>query len=98
MEILASIDHRAGRHLQAIDQYRQALELRKTIGDTYLEADTLEKLGCSYFALGDYGQARRIWQLALQFYRQQGREEDVARAWQYLPRVNSARAILDESP
>lgn len=71
--VLGYIAHRTGRHRDAVDHYRQALLLRRSLGQTDKFADTLDNLGHSYVALGRWNAARQAWLEVLELHRQVGR-------------------------
>ena len=62
--------------------YRQA-------GNAYIEADTLERLGRTHLAMGSRGEARAVWQLALDLYRTQGRLTEAGALDDELRRLHS---------
>jgi DNA-binding SARP family transcriptional activator/Tfp pilus assembly protein PilF len=84
LDSLGFIAHRVGDHLQAIDHHNQALALFLTVSDTYGVAATLDNAGHPHAALGHHDQARKVWQEALELYREQGRDEDAARVQRQL--------------
>ncbi|MFC0430878.1 BTAD domain-containing putative transcriptional regulator [Kutzneria buriramensis] len=81
---LGYTDHHTGHHRQAIDRYQHALDLFRSLGDTYEAADTLDGLGHPHAALGQHEQARTVWREALELYRQQGRIADAERVQRQL--------------
>jgi tetratricopeptide (TPR) repeat protein len=48
---------RLGKHVEALDNFRRALDIRRTIGDRRREVDTLTMLGVAYLAQGDHAAA-----------------------------------------
>lgn len=74
----------AASHHQALDHYQQALTLFRTLGNTYLIADTLDNLGHPHAALGQHERARTVWREALELYREQGRDTDAQRVQQHV--------------
>ena len=76
---LGYIDFHTGHHDEAVQYYRQALSLKRSLGHVDEYADTLDKLGHPHVALGQHDQARSVWSEALELYRQQGRFEDADR-------------------
>ncbi|MEV6872199.1 hypothetical protein [Amycolatopsis sp. NPDC051128] len=68
--------------------YRQALVLYRELGCSYDEADTLERLGDTYLALGDADQAHDTWQWTLKLYHTQNRPHET---------VSMASAPFDEA-
>ena len=77
----------AASHHQALDHYQQALTLFRTLGNTYLIADTLDNLGHPHAALG-HEQARAVWREALELYRKQSRDTDAQRVQRQLDELN----------
>jgi hypothetical protein len=55
-----------------VARHLQGLALFRRIGDRSGEATALNSLGESYLAVGQPGQGRRQWQLALELYEQLG--------------------------
>ena len=49
---------------EAVECYRQALDLLRTIGHRYEQADTLTRLGDTHHAAGDLDAARDAWEQA----------------------------------
>ncbi len=68
--------HRAGQPFRAVHHYRRAIVLRRANGNTYLEADTLLRLGEVYAELDRPGPATRAWTRAIDLYRTQRRDMD----------------------
>ena len=93
---LGYIAHHTGHHRQAVRRYRRALTLFRDIGHSSESANTLDNLGHPYKALGEYGQARAVWQEALELYRQQERADDAHRLQQQLATVE--RSLLSSGP
>ncbi|WP_228122320.1 ATP-binding protein [Saccharothrix syringae] len=79
LDSLGWIDHHTGHHARAVGHYRQALAVRRELGDIYGVADTLDRLGHPHAALGHYDQARAVWRKALRLYQEQGRDNDAER-------------------
>src|SRR5262249_51734422 len=59
----------SGRHDDAIDYFRQAIELYDEEGNVAVVAGLHERLGRAHLGLGDRAEARRAWQRALAQYR-----------------------------
>ncbi|WP_337822442.1 AfsR/SARP family transcriptional regulator [Amycolatopsis sp. A1MSW2902] len=91
LDSLAHIAHHTGRHIDAIEHYREALALYRESGNTYLEADTLEHLGHTHRAMGDSAEARSVWQLALDLFRAQGRFAEVNGVETALARLDAGK-------
>jgi hypothetical protein len=64
--------------------YLQALVLYRTLGYVYEVANTLDNIGHPHTALGQHCEAREAWQVALELYREQGRDDDAARVQRQL--------------
>ncbi|HEX7309243.1 MAG TPA: tetratricopeptide repeat protein, partial [Lentzea sp.] len=69
-----------GDHGCAMAYHESALTIRRQLGNSYAEADTLAQLGETYTALRRFGWARTCWGAALALYRAQNRAVDVERA------------------
>ncbi|WP_409463441.1 BTAD domain-containing putative transcriptional regulator [Amycolatopsis sp. GA6-003] len=91
LDSLAHIAHHTGRHADAVEHYREALALYRESGNTYLEADTLEHLGHTHRAMGEAGEARTVWQLALDLFRAQGRFAEVNAVETALARLGAGK-------
>ncbi len=90
LDSLGLIAQRREDHRQAVNYYRQALSLLRTLGDAYLIAETLDNVGHSYAALGSHMQAHTVWQEALELYRDQGRNNDALRVQQQIGELDTA--------
>ncbi|WP_123741684.1 hypothetical protein [Saccharothrix texasensis] len=71
--------------------YRQALALRRSLGNDYDAASTLGHLGSPHAALGEHDHARAAWREALVMCRQQGRESDAEEVLRQLDALDHAR-------
>jgi DNA-binding SARP family transcriptional activator len=65
LDSLGYIYHRLGHHKQAAASYREALDLRRMLGERYNEATTLNQLGDAELACDNPDAARDSWALAL---------------------------------
>ncbi len=74
--LLASI----GDYACAMAYHESALTIRRELGNSYAEADTLAQLGLTYSAMGRPAWARSCWSAALALYRSQNRVADVEKA------------------
>ncbi|WIX90427.1 BTAD domain-containing putative transcriptional regulator [Amycolatopsis sp. DG1A-15b] len=81
---LGYVAHHSDRFADAVNYYQLALLLFRAVGNTYLEAGTLDDLGSAYAALSDHERARVKWRRALALYQAQHRAGDAARARQQL--------------
>jgi tetratricopeptide (TPR) repeat protein len=79
LDSLGYIDTRTGHYAQAVTQFQLALVLRRTRGDSYQVANTLEHLGEAQAALGQHDDARQSWQEALELHQEQHRDADATR-------------------
>ncbi|GLW89734.1 tetratricopeptide repeat protein [Actinokineospora globicatena] len=84
LDSLGYIAHHTGDHGLAIDLFGQALAGYRALGHNYFVAFTLDNLGHPHAALGHRDRARAIWAEALVFFREQGRDNDVARVQRQL--------------
>ena len=84
LDTLGYIAHYRGEYEEALEYFRESLELCRNLGATYYEADTLEHLGQSMAALNRRAEARLIWQQALRLNRVQERITDANRIEQHL--------------
>ncbi|GAB3840733.1 BTAD domain-containing putative transcriptional regulator [Dactylosporangium cerinum] len=75
---LGYIARHRGRPAEALRHYGRALELRRMLGDTYQEGDTLTHLGEVYEELGRPKDAAAAWRAALALYEEQGRTREAA--------------------
>ncbi|QPP06565.1 tetratricopeptide repeat protein [Streptomyces bathyalis] len=75
---LGYIDHHTGEPRTAAGHFRRAIALYSDIGDITGQADALDHLG-SALAVYDPGEARHIWQQALELYSAQHRNADAQR-------------------
>jgi len=62
---------RQGQLQQALETYQQVLRIRRELGNSLQEAETLNKLGEVYNGLSQYSQAQDVLQQALAIFRQQ---------------------------
>ncbi|MGW6931190.1 tetratricopeptide repeat protein [Lentzea sp. NPDC054927] len=69
-----------GDHGCAMAYHESALTIRRELGNSYAEADTLAQLGGTYAAMGRIAWAKSCWGAALALYRAQCRSADVERA------------------
>jgi len=72
---LGFLEDEQGRYRQALDQYRQGLDLRRDLGDQVTVAESLTDVGFVHFLLGEYEQAKASWDPALEFFRESGNRE-----------------------
>lgn len=70
---LGFISHKMGLYAEALKHYDSAVTLRQEIGNAYQEADSLVRMGATYVANGEDGQARRAWYRAAGLLRVQKR-------------------------
>jgi tetratricopeptide (TPR) repeat protein len=63
-DTLARVLHGRGDYVAAIEHFTRSAEIKQTLGESYLEAMTLARLGDSYIAVGDTPAAARVWQQA----------------------------------
>ncbi|MFD9889779.1 ATP-binding protein [Amycolatopsis sp. NPDC059027] len=73
LDILGYIAHLTEENDSALDHYEHALNLRRELGSTYLEAETLVRIGDLHATLGRLPQARHAWQRARTIYQNQHR-------------------------
>lgn len=64
--------------------YQHDRPLLVALGHDTHTADTLDTIGHPHADLGEYQQARTVWQQAMELYRQHGRDEDVERVQRQL--------------
>ncbi|MEU7524264.1 tetratricopeptide repeat protein [Saccharothrix sp. NPDC042600] len=76
--------HHSGHHREAVEHYRQALDLWRDLGNLHEAADVLDHLGHPHLALGQHERARTAWHEARDLYLRQGRDEDAARVQHHL--------------
>ena len=69
------LEEEQGRYRAALDRFRQALELRRELGDERAYAESLNNVGFAYFLLGDHDNAGVYWQRALELYQRGGNRE-----------------------
>ncbi|MFS8097852.1 tetratricopeptide repeat protein [Lentzea alba] len=62
LDTLGHVELHSGRPARAVERYRQALELRRELGDTYEIANTLFGLGRALAVLDEPGRAREVWE------------------------------------
>ncbi|HUN35083.1 MAG TPA: BTAD domain-containing putative transcriptional regulator [Trebonia sp.] len=79
LDSLAYIEHHTGHQREAIDYYRQALALRRSLSHVSATAIMLERLGHPQAELGQHDEARAAWREALTLYRELGYTEDAER-------------------
>jgi tetratricopeptide (TPR) repeat protein len=84
LDSLGYITHNSGRHNEALRYYREALALRRSVGDAYNEADTLSRLGDIHAALGQAKEAIATWHQALELYQTQNRGTHADRIYRNL--------------
>ncbi|MEV4513438.1 BTAD domain-containing putative transcriptional regulator [Dactylosporangium sp. NPDC049525] len=75
---LGYIAHHGWRPADALEHYRAALDLRRALGDTYEEADTLVHLADVLLTLGRDAEATSARRSALTLYESQGRTREAA--------------------
>ncbi len=85
LDSLGYLDHRSGRHTSALDYYQQALDAYERLNFDYQKADTLERIGDTYLALGEPGRADDMWRQAIRLYEAQRRTAEADRLRQQLP-------------
>lgn len=76
LDSLGHAAHRSGDLPRAVEHYRRSVMLRRARGSTYLEADTLVRLGEAYADLGEHARTMAVWHRALGLYRMQHRFGD----------------------
>jgi hypothetical protein len=54
------------------------------MGNDYVAAELLDKIGGPHLALGHHDQAREAWREAVELYRQQGRDDAAERVQRQL--------------
>ena len=64
LKTLGDTHHYLCNHSEAVDYYRQALELDQHLGDHYAEAETLARLGDAYAAAAEPDAAQDAWRQA----------------------------------
>jgi DNA-binding SARP family transcriptional activator/tetratricopeptide (TPR) repeat protein len=63
-DTLGRLHHCRGEYQAAIEHFVRSAEIKGTLGESYLEAMTLARLGDSYLAVGDTPAAARVWRTA----------------------------------
>lgn len=76
---LAYIAHHDGRYADAAASYQHAISGYHQTGNTYHLANSLDRVGDTYLAMGDQDAVRVHWQEAVELFRQQGRDSDADR-------------------
>jgi tetratricopeptide (TPR) repeat protein len=76
---LADLAQEGCKPAEALTYLLRALVLRREVGDTYHEANALDRLGFVYTALGQPQQAREAWNEAMIIYQAQLRADDAGR-------------------
>ncbi|HEX3791864.1 MAG TPA: BTAD domain-containing putative transcriptional regulator [Pseudonocardiaceae bacterium] len=79
LDSLGFVAHRTADHRGSLANYQQALAIWRVTGDSYEEADTLDRLAGCHLALGQPRQARECWRSALELYENQHRVTDADR-------------------
>ncbi|GLY97872.1 BTAD domain-containing putative transcriptional regulator [Actinoplanes sp. NBRC 103695] len=73
LDSLGSLEHRLGRHAQALAWFQLCLPVMDEIGDDHFLAEVWQRIGDEQAALGDLGAARGSWQQAVTLFEQQRR-------------------------
>ncbi len=97
LDSLGYIANHTGNHHDAVEHYRSALGLYRAASADYYFADTLGRLGHAYYALGRFEQTRMVWLEALEFFRQQGRDEDAEQVRRQLDDLDNPGAATDSN-
>jgi DNA-binding SARP family transcriptional activator/tetratricopeptide (TPR) repeat protein len=63
-DTLGRVHHGRGNYRAAIEHFIRSAEIKQALGESYLEAMTLARLGDTYVADGDAPAAARVWQKA----------------------------------
>jgi tetratricopeptide (TPR) repeat protein len=79
LEELGHLEQRRGRLAQALDYNRQAAAICHDLGDTYQEAEILDRTAQIHLDLDQRDQARTTWLQVLALYQAQQRTADAAR-------------------
>jgi len=75
---LASVHLARGEAARAVQGYRETVGLARDIGDKYLLADAVHRLGQALLAAGETAQARETWTEALTLFENIGHEQATA--------------------
>jgi DNA-binding SARP family transcriptional activator len=81
---LGFIAHGLGDHRGSVAHYLRALTLFRAMGNDYVTAELLDKIGQPHLALGHHDQAREAWREAVELYREQGRDDAAERVQRQL--------------
>lgn len=73
LDSLGYLEHRGGRHVEALDYYRQALDAYERLNFDYQKVDTLERIGDTCVALGQPAKGADVWRQAKRLYEAQNR-------------------------
>jgi CHAT domain-containing protein len=65
LDILGTAYRELGRADDALDAFANALSVHREVGDRYHEAESLRGLGSTFYALGEYDNASKYFQQAL---------------------------------
>ncbi|QFU86783.1 BTAD domain-containing putative transcriptional regulator [Amycolatopsis sp. YIM 10] len=85
LDSLGFITYGRGDHDQAVAHYEAALARYDELGFVSDMADTYDRLGHAHLALGRPNRTRAAWQLAVELYTAQQRDEDAERVrWQLI--------------
>ena len=84
LEELGHLEQRRGRLANALDYNRQAAAICHDLGDTYQEAEILDRTAQIHLDLDQHDQARTMWLRVLQLYQAQQRIADVTRVQRQL--------------
>jgi tetratricopeptide (TPR) repeat protein len=98
LDSLGYLAQHTNQHDQAVEFYRMALATLREVGNSYHEADTLDKLADVRTALGQFSEARDAWQQALQLYQAQDRPLDADRVRQKLAAHHHERSVCSADP
>jgi tetratricopeptide (TPR) repeat protein len=97
LDSLGYIAQHTGRPVRALRYYQQALTVyRRHLGDSYNEADTVDRVGDVHAARGHRSAAHDAWRQAGDLYRAQHRRADVERVARKRASGRDERVHLDE--
>ena len=89
--------YRQGKCQEAVDLHREALEMKREMGDGLSVATTLGDLALAHIELDDDAKAEELLREALAIFSRAGQKDGVAEAAQAMGRISQKRGQLRQA-